>query len=251
MSYETIIPNEQMNNICLEVSRQISSMFFSESEKSGTISFDRHLHMMVRGNQELYDYMMQLRQTYKDTSFVMFNNKSIRLFNAYELFISDSKMQLRVIPSVLGLGDLLVYKIIYDRFNDLQYLLNQYLMFYGRFANGVISNTVPVINYINNNIETIIGKKIQLPLMESIHALCGDTITNVLGQKLLFIRFSKVSNKYGYTLFLEHHKDYEDKFAIVSDEIFRPDEIDILKTGNINIDNLYEFLKQLIMYGRI
>lgn len=251
MSYEIIIPNEQMNNICLEVSRQISSMFFGETTETESIVFNQHLYSMTRGNQELYEFMLQLRQTYKDTSFVMFNNKSIRLFNAYELFMSNSKMQLRVIPSVLGLGDLLVYKIIYDRFNDLQYLLNQYLMFYGKFANGVISNTSSIINYIHNNMETIIGKKIQLPLMETIHTMCGDTISNVLGQKLLFIRFNKQSNNYGFTLFLEHHKDYEDKFAIVSDEIFRPDEVDILKTGNLSNDNLYEFLKQLIMYGRI
>lgn len=253
---------EQINNITLFISDKVNSIFFGENVKSnGNIDYEFIKTMQYNigsVDTDLEKFYMEQREKYRDSSIIIFNTQNFILFNTWEIGFNGSQLFIKFLNTkhIMNEGEMMLLNIIYSNRSLLKELLHRYRYIYDNISNTLLADNTGIVKHLLRNFEHLLDTKIQIPLGPQIHkALNAQLLSDKLKGNVMFIRFSNSDKNHPqhvkYVLYLEEHAEYDGKYTYVDEEIFVPENVEILKEDVIYKPNLNEFLVNLFNYGKI
>lgn len=237
------------NNIQLNITNQLDEIFYPEFHtgcKSGQ-SFKNHIvARLVLKNQ------------------LLFENKSITLFNCFKLCTSSSKMYVKVLKP-LDIDLMRVAGLMNENFGKIEFLFFQYVSMLEKISknydDSISTKFVEtlIINLANNKSEAY-GQYFQIPHKMKIRKLYDSPGMDESMKRLI----NNIFGKYDYAI--KFHKEYPTsstiKFSIVrllcsslpenlNLDCLKFDEIDVISSGTFPSENVQSFVSELMYYGNI
>ena len=237
------------NNIQMNITEQFDEIFYPEFHtgcKSGQSFKNTNVAKLVIKNQ------------------ILFENKSITLFNCFKLVCASSKMYVKVLKP-LDAELLKLLGLLSSNEGKIDFLFFQYVSMLEKISKNY-DDTIStkfvetlIINLANNRPEAF-DKYFQIPHKMKIRRLYDSPEMEETMKRLM----DNIFGRYDYAI--KFHKEYPTsstiKFSIVkllcarlpenlNLESLKFDEIDVISSGTFPSENVQSFVSELMYYGNI
>jgi hypothetical protein len=234
-NYEIKSPLNNYHNIILKISNQINEIF---DPKFINLSYKSDIEKAKRNKLLIGNHLI-------------FTNDSISLFSIIEIKNFDKDIILYIKDGIINDDNTRIIKLAIDNFNKLKMLFTEYY-----YVIQVIMNTYDtsisydIVNTIYNTLVTTKSLKeinFLLPYKEKISNL-DKTLVNLYSKFEYIISFIyKTNNYFNYAI----KRVLSSELSVINNlDNLNYLEKETIKEGNININELEEFLKNIYFYGR-
>ena len=215
--------------------------------ESPLASFNNFILTISEQLSEIYEYNLAKNND------IIFDNDSINLFG-YIKFQKDKNNKIQLyIKKAISSNNLNIIEKTISNYTKLCSIFYRYLFIFNDISNNFDSSiTTEYINSILKDIETnnFENKLYFIPFRYKIANEIKDneTLKNLYNKFSYGLQIKKSLKNYNYNIIRLISSDLDESKCIAN---IRPLEIDNIITGYIKKDNIVEFFKNLMFYGKI
>lgn len=226
-------PLSAFNNITNEIVKEISDIFYNKISKDFT---KKHKGNLLAAESQ-----------------IMFVDESVYMLNMIKLTYDykDNDIIVSILPRQLKRNDLRYVNILYENFDRISILFYRYIQMYNLIAKNfdAVPNAL-VLDIIHNIKSKKFDRTFLLPFKNKLTKIDNLLLSDKYDKFELIIQFCDYpkSEKFKYNIWKCLSSDLDENLNI---ENLRYIEKELIRSGEIFLINIEEFVKQLFHYGNL